>query len=60
MAECGHCGKHVKGIRDHIEMKHGDHFYEMGPDNRYYSYKFLRDTAPGLVIVKPHWDSTYK
>lgn len=18
MAECGHCGKHVKGIRDHI------------------------------------------
>lgn len=36
MAECGHCQKQVRGIRDHIRMKHGFPFYTMGPDFRYY------------------------
>lgn len=37
MAVCGHCGKSVKGIRDHIKEKHGYNFYCLGPDlHRYF------------------------
>lgn len=59
MAICGHCGKRVKGIRDHIRAKHGDPFYEQGPDNRYYGYSFLKNVSEGLVIDRPHWNAFY-
>lgn len=65
MAECGHCGKDgIGGIRDHIKDKHGCKYYAMGPDFRYYSYKFLFEaekSLPGCGWLgefkrKPHWE----
>ena len=57
MAECGHCSKTVRGIKDHIHAKHGYLFYEMGPDFRYYGYEFLRDNdLLPQNSIKPHWD----
>lgn len=33
--ECWHCGKRVRGIRDHIRDVHGYPYYTMTPDFRY-------------------------
>lgn len=60
MAICGHCNAKVKGIRDHIKDKHGEPFYEMGPDFCYYGYWHLRSIDIGLVIDRPHWNVVYE
>lgn len=57
MAECGHCGKKTQGIRDHIRDQHGDVYYDMGPDFRYYGYRWLK--ARGMTFSRPQWDSWY-
>lgn len=59
MAECGHCGKHLKGIRDHIKVKHNDIFYTQGPDNKYYSYQWLKKTMTGFT-TNPRWERIYE
>lgn len=57
MAECGHCGKEVNGIRDHIKDKHDCKYYAMGPDFRYYSYKWLFENDLLVIIErKLHWE----
>lgn len=55
MAECGHCGKHVKGIRDHIKAVHGEEYYSMGPDFRYYGYQWLVER--NFIDRNPAWDT---
>jgi hypothetical protein len=57
MAECGHCGKIVRGIRDHIRDQHGDTYYDQGPDLKYYGYRWLK--ARGMTFSKSHWDVRY-
>lgn len=60
MATCGHCGRQVKGIRDHIRTKHGEPFYERGADNLFYGYMYLKKIHEGLVIDRPHWNAAYE
>ncbi len=57
MATCGHCDKQVAGIKDHIREKHGDKFYSMGPDFRFYSYKFLVNNK--MIERNPNWETKY-
>lgn len=54
MAECGHCGKYVKGIKEHIKAKHDYTFYMMGPDFKYYGYGAFIGTS--LHEPNPAWD----
>lgn len=57
MATCGHCNKQVSGIKDHIKEKHGEPYYGMGPDFRFYGYKFLVKNK--MMNVNPTWEKAY-
>ncbi len=56
MAVCGHCGKEVKGIRDHIRDKHGFPYYCQSPD---FSCYFGKSDPPDKQVND--WpDETFK
>jgi hypothetical protein len=60
MAECGHCGKVVRGKLDHLRAKHDGLFYADGPNGKFYDYWHLRTVHIGLVSDNPSWNAAYE